>query len=197
MAKRGMEIEALHFESFPYTSERALEKVMTLAQEMCEFISRIHVHVISLTHIQEELRDNCKEDYFTILLRVFMMRLAERCAREYKCQALITGESLGQVASQTMEAMASENLRMVKPAYYEIALKRKYMSDPIAWDMLDLIFQHRTYDMAMYFTTLGFGNLFADAVKSTGDNFSSKYASASKSFDRKIATILRKLQNSR
>lgn len=106
MAKRGMEIEALHFESFPYTSERAREKVMQLAQEMCEFCSRIHVHVISLTHIQEELRDHCEEDYFTILLRIFMMRLAERCANEYKCQALITGESLGQVASQTLSAIA-------------------------------------------------------------------------------------------
>ena len=105
MAKRGMEIEALHFESFPYTSERAREKVMTLAQEMCEFCSKIHVHVISLTHIQEEIRDRCNEDYFTILLRIFMMRLAERCAREYKCGALITGESLGQVASQTLSAI--------------------------------------------------------------------------------------------
>ena len=105
MAKRGLEIEALHFESFPYTSERAKEKVMQLAQEMCEFCSKIHVHVISLTHIQEELRDNCQEDYFTILLRIFMMRLSERCAREYKCHALITGESLGQVASQTLKAI--------------------------------------------------------------------------------------------
>ncbi len=105
MAKRGMEIEALHFDSFPYTSERALEKVMTLAQEMCEFCSKIHVHVISLTHIQEEIRDKCNEDYFTLLLRIFMMRLSERCAREYKCGALITGESLGQVASQTLAAI--------------------------------------------------------------------------------------------
>ncbi len=105
MAKRGMDIEALHFESFPYTSERAREKVLTLAEEMCQFCSRLHVHIISLTHIQEELRDNCDEDYFTILLRIFMMRLAERCAREYKCHALITGESLGQVASQTLAAI--------------------------------------------------------------------------------------------
>ena len=105
MAKRGLEIEAVHFESFPYTSERAKEKVMTLAQEMCEFCSKIHVHVISLTHIQEQIRDNCKEDYFTVLLRIFMMRLAERCASSYKCGALITGESLGQVASQTLEAI--------------------------------------------------------------------------------------------
>ncbi len=105
MAKRGMEIEALHFDSFPYTSERAREKVMTLAEQMCEFCSRIHVHVISLTHIQEEIRDKCEEDYFTLLLRIFMMRLSERCAEEYKCSALITGESLGQVASQTLAAL--------------------------------------------------------------------------------------------
>jgi len=101
-----MDIEALHFDSFPYTSERALEKVLTLAQEMCEFCSRMHVHIISLTHIQEQIRDKCDEDYFTLLLRIFMMRLAERCAVEYKCGALITGESLGQVASQTLAAIA-------------------------------------------------------------------------------------------
>ena len=106
MAKRGMDIEALHFESFPYTSERAREKVMTLAQEMCEYCSRMYVHVISLTHIQEELRDRCEEEYFTLLLRVFMMRLAERCARSYHCGALVTGESLGQVASQTLAAIS-------------------------------------------------------------------------------------------
>ena len=105
MAKRGMEIEALHFESFPYTSERAKEKVMQLAQEMCEYCAKIHVHVISLTHVQEEIRDRCEEDYFTLILRIFMMRLAERCARAYKCGALITGESLGQVASQTLAAI--------------------------------------------------------------------------------------------
>ena len=105
MARRGMEIEAIHFDSFPYTSPRALEKVMTLAEEMCEFCSRIHVHVVSLTHIQEEIRDKCEEDYFTLLLRIFMMRLAEKCANEYKCKALITGESLGQVASQTLAAI--------------------------------------------------------------------------------------------
>lgn len=109
MAKRGVEIEALHFESFPYTSERAKEKVMQLASELCEYCTKIHVHVISLTHIQEELRDKCEEDYFTLLLRRFMMTLAERCARTYQCGALITGESLGQVASQTMEALNVTN----------------------------------------------------------------------------------------
>ncbi len=117
MAKRGMDIEALHFESFPYTSERAREKVMQLAEEMCEFCGRMHVHVISLTHIQEELRDRCEEDYFTILLRMFMMRLAERCAREYKCHALITGESLGQVASQTLAAIEVTDSAVNMPVF--------------------------------------------------------------------------------
>ncbi len=109
MAKRGVEIEALHFESFPYTGERAREKVFTLARELCEYCTRIPVHVISLTHIQEELRAHCEEDYFTLLLRRFMMHLAERCAARYGCRALITGESLGQVASQTMAAIAVTN----------------------------------------------------------------------------------------
>lgn len=117
MAKRGMEIEALHFDSFPYTSERAKEKVMQLAQEMCEFCSKIHVHTISLTHIQEEIRDKCEEDYFTLLLRVFMMRLAEKCAREYKCAGLITGESLGQVASQTLAALAVTDAQVNIPVF--------------------------------------------------------------------------------
>ena len=99
-------IEALHFESFPYTSERAREKVFTLAEQLCRYCSRIHIHVISLTRIQEELRRACSEEYFTLLLRRFMMKLAERCAKEYGCRALVTGESLGQVASQTMDALA-------------------------------------------------------------------------------------------
>ncbi len=117
MAKRGLEIEALHFESFPYTSERAREKVMTLAEELCAYTSRIHVHVISLTHIQEELRDKCEEDYFTLLLRIFMMTLAERCANQYKCGALVTGESLAQVASQTLCAIRVTDSVVTMPVF--------------------------------------------------------------------------------
>ena len=105
MAKRGMYVDALHFESFPYTSELAREKVFTLARELTEYTGRIRVHVISLTHIQEALRDNCDEDYFTLLLRRFMMELAVRVAKEYDIPAIITGESLGQVASQTLPAL--------------------------------------------------------------------------------------------
>ena len=105
MARRGVKIEALHFESFPYTSERAREKVLELARIMTGYTGPMTVHVISLTHIQEELRDNCDEAYFTLLLRRFMVRLANRAAARFRCQALCTGESLGQVASQTMAAL--------------------------------------------------------------------------------------------
>ena len=109
IAKRGVTLEALHFESFPYTSERAKEKVLELARLLCEYTTHIKVHVISLTHIQEELRRACNEDYFTILLRRYMMTLAERVARRNNCHALITGESLAQVASQTMKAIEETN----------------------------------------------------------------------------------------
>ncbi len=106
IAKRGLFIDALHFESFPYTSERAREKVLTLAKELCEFTGIMRVHIISLTEIQEALRDNCTEDYFTLLLRRCMMELANKVAAEGDYQCLVTGESLGQVASQTMAAIA-------------------------------------------------------------------------------------------
>ena len=105
MAKRGLHLDAVHFESFPYTSERAKEKVLQLARLMSVYSGNIYVHVISLTHIQEELKKHCDEEYFTLLLRRFMMRLAEKTANRNNCKALITGESLGQVASQTLAAL--------------------------------------------------------------------------------------------
>jgi thiamine biosynthesis protein ThiI len=117
MAKRGVVLEAIHFESFPYTSERAREKVLELAKILCEYSTHIKVHVISLTHVQEELMRNCNEDYFTLLLRRYMMALAERVARKYNCGALITGESLGQVASQTMRAIAVTDDAVNIPVY--------------------------------------------------------------------------------
>ena len=105
MAKRGLNLDAVHFESFPYTSERAKEKVLQLARLVSAYSGNIYVHVISLTHIQEELKRLCDEEYFTLLLRRFMMRLAEKVAVRNRCHALITGESLGQVASQTLAAL--------------------------------------------------------------------------------------------
>lgn len=117
MARRGLTIEALHFESFPYTSERAKEKVLQLARLMAVYTGNIHVHVISLTHIQEELRRACDEEYFTLLLRRFMMRLAQKTARRNKCGALITGESLGQVASQTLPAIQTTDAAVNMPIF--------------------------------------------------------------------------------
>lgn len=109
MAKRGVQLEAVHFESFPYTSERAKEKVLELAKELTAYTMRLRVHVVSLTKIQELLRDNCEEEYFTLMLRRYMMAISLRLAHDYDCEAIITGESLGQVASQTMKAINVTN----------------------------------------------------------------------------------------
>ena len=117
MAKRGVKIEAVHFESFPYTSERAREKVLELASILGEYAGEIKVHIVSLTHIQEELVKQCEEDYFTLLLRRYMMTLAERIAVERGCMALITGESLGQVASQTMQALGVTDNAVSMPVF--------------------------------------------------------------------------------
>ncbi|MBE6609535.1 MAG: tRNA 4-thiouridine(8) synthase ThiI [Ruminococcaceae bacterium] len=105
MAKRGAKIEAVHFESFPYTSDAAKEKVLQLAKLMSAYCGPTRVACISVTEIQERLRDTVDEQYFTLLLRRCMMRLAARLAKNRGCDALVTGESLGQVASQTMLAM--------------------------------------------------------------------------------------------
>ena len=105
IAKRGVQLEAVHFESFPYTSERAKEKVMELARIVAQYAGSFNLHVVSLTHIQEELVKNCEEDYFTLVLRRYMMAIADRLAHRHECGGLITGESLGQVASQTMQAL--------------------------------------------------------------------------------------------
>ncbi|MBE6552195.1 MAG: tRNA 4-thiouridine(8) synthase ThiI [Ruminococcaceae bacterium] len=107
MARRGMEIEALHFESYPYTSERAKEKVLELARLMCRYTDKMRVNIISLTEIQLAIKENCKEEYFTLILRRFMMRLAAKVCRRRSLPAIITGESLGQVASQTIGALCS------------------------------------------------------------------------------------------
>lgn len=105
MAKRGARIEAVHFESFPYTSDAAKEKVLQLAKLMSDYCGPMRVACVSVTEIQERLRDTVDEQYFTLLLRRCMMRLAARVAKNRGCDALVTGESLGQVASQTMLAM--------------------------------------------------------------------------------------------
>ena len=119
MAKRGMLIEAVHFHSYPYTSERAREKVEELASLVATYCGRFRMHVINLLPIQEQIVQNCPEEETTILVRRFMMRIAERLARETECGMLITGENLGQVASQTAEALvvtdASVSMPVMRP----------------------------------------------------------------------------------
>lgn len=104
-AKRGVHIIPVHFFSFPYTSELAKEKVLKLAEILSAYCGRLTVEIVPFTRIQEEIRAKCPEEYFTIIMRRFMMRIAQKIADYNGCKAIITGENLGQVASQTMEAM--------------------------------------------------------------------------------------------
>lgn len=105
MAKRGVLLEPVHFFSPPYTSEAAKEKVIELAHELTPWCGRMRLQIVPFTEIQEEIRRNCPEDFFTLIMRRFMMRLAQMCAEEIHAKSIITGECLGQVASQTMEAL--------------------------------------------------------------------------------------------
>jgi thiamine biosynthesis protein ThiI len=106
MARRGVELEMVHFVSPPYTSQQAQDKVLELARLLTAYCGRMIVHIVPFTEIQEEIRKNCPEEYFTLIMRRFMMRLAEAVAKKAGAKALITGESLGQVASQTMMALS-------------------------------------------------------------------------------------------
>lgn len=106
IAKRGTALEMVHFFSYPYTSNEAKEKVLDLARLLTPWCGRLTVHVVPFTAIQEELRRSCPQELFTLVMRRFMMRISERVAQRCGAKALVTGECLGQVASQTMEAMA-------------------------------------------------------------------------------------------
>lgn len=109
IAKRGMSIDCIHFHSYPYTNMQAREKVMELAKILSEYTCGTTVHIVKVTHIQEEIHKKCNGEYMVTLLRRFMMRIAEKIADSCGAQCLITGESLGQVASQTVEGMTSSN----------------------------------------------------------------------------------------
>jgi len=106
IAKRGVALEMVHFFSYPYTSPEAKEKVIELARLLTPYTGHLTIHVVPFTAIQEELRRSCPEELFTIIMRRFMMRISQRVAQRCGAKALVTGECLGQVASQTMEAMA-------------------------------------------------------------------------------------------
>lgn len=107
IAKRGVRLIPVHFFSFPYTSEQAKQKVIELAELLTAYCGRMTIEVVPFTHIQEEIREKCPEEYFTLIMRRFMMRIAQNIADANGAKAIVTGENLGQVASQTMEAMAS------------------------------------------------------------------------------------------
>lgn len=142
MAKRGMMIEAVHFHSFPYTSQRAREKVEELAALVATYCGRFRMHVINLLPIQEQIVQNCPEEETTILVRRFMMRIAEELAAGNGCNMLITGENLGQVASQTAEALvvtdASVKMPVMRPL---IGLDKT--------DIMDLAKDIGTYDKSI------------------------------------------------
>ena len=117
IAKRGVQISAVHFHSYPYTSDRAKEKVLDLARILSESCCGIRVHVIPFTKIQMEIHEKCPEEYTTLIMRRFMMRIAQRVAEKEHAEALITGESIGQVASQTMQALGTTDSVVSMPVF--------------------------------------------------------------------------------
>lgn len=117
MASRGMLLEAVYFHAFPYTSDRAKEKVLDLARILSNYSSQLKVHVVDFTETQVYLRDHCPSEMMTIVMRRMMMRIADALATKRRCHCLITGESLGQVASQTSEALMCTDVVSTKPVY--------------------------------------------------------------------------------
>ena len=134
--KRGMKLNCLHFHSFPYTGEAAKEKVIELTKKVGEYNGGINLFIVSFTHIQEEIHKHCPEEYMITIMRRFMMRIAERLARQQGDQAIITGESLGQVASQTIESITSSNSVVTIPVLRPL----------IAFDKIDIIEISRKID---------------------------------------------------
>lgn len=117
MSKRGLKLEAVHFHSYPYTSAQAKEKVIELAKEISEYCGEIKLHVVSFTEIQEQIHKNCDAEYMITIMRRIMMRIAERLCKENGLGAIVTGESLGQVASQTMQSMTVTNSVVTLPVF--------------------------------------------------------------------------------
>ncbi|MBE5770782.1 MAG: tRNA 4-thiouridine(8) synthase ThiI [Clostridiales bacterium] len=129
IAKRGVQLVAVHYHSFPYTSEFAKQKVLDLAKILSEYCCGLKVYVVPFTEIQMEIHEKCPEDYTTLIMRRYMMRIAEKIAEKEGSLALITGESVGQVASQTMEALASTNSVVSMPVFRPL----------IGFDKIDII----------------------------------------------------------
>ena len=117
VAKRGMELECIHFHSYPFTSEKSQEKVRDLAQILAKYCGRVRLHKVNMLEIQKSIGLNCKDEEMTIISRRFMMRIAERVAESRHCDALITGESIGQVASQTIQGLTCTNASVKMPVF--------------------------------------------------------------------------------
>ncbi|MBQ1907900.1 MAG: tRNA 4-thiouridine(8) synthase ThiI [Firmicutes bacterium] len=142
MSHRGMYIDAVHFHSFPYTSDRAYEKVKELASILAGYCGRIRMHSINLLPIQEQIVQHCPEEETTILVRRFMMKIAERVAREEESMMLITGESLGQVASQTAESLVVTDAAVSMPVMRPLIAMDKTQ-------IMDLAREIGTYDISI------------------------------------------------
>lgn len=117
VAKRGVDIEVIHYHSYPFTSERAKEKVQDLARILSKYCGKIRMHSVNILPIQKEINANCREEEMTIISRRFMMKIAERVARSRYCDALVTGESIGQVASQTIQGLNVTNSAVDIPVF--------------------------------------------------------------------------------
>lgn len=129
MAKRGVIVEAVHFHSYPFTSKRATEKVLKLAQKLTNYTYSIKVHSVNILEIYKAIQENCPDKHFTIIGRRFMTKIAERLAKENNCLSLITGENIAQVASQTMEGLNATNSAVNLPIFRPL----------LAFDKLDII----------------------------------------------------------
>lgn len=142
MAKRGVQISAIHFEAPPYTSERALMKVERLAKKMTDYCGQISFFCVPFTKIQEEIKDHCPEELFTIIMRRLMMEIAQRLAEDYELTALVTGESIGQVASQTMAAMVCTDAACRMPVFRPcIGMDKK--------EIIDISYKIGTFDISI------------------------------------------------
>ncbi len=142
MAKRGVELTAIHFASPPYTSELAHEKVVRLLRKVSEYAGRIKMVTVNFTQLQEDIRDCCKEDLGTVILRRFMLKAAEKIALDEGCSALITGESLGQVASQTIQAIACTDAAVSIPVFRPLIGMDKS-------EIVKLAYKIDTYDISI------------------------------------------------
>ena len=143
MAKRGMKLDAIHFHSFPYTSLQAKQKVIDLANIISNYIGEFNLYIVSFTKIQEAIHKNCKDNYMITIMRRIMMRICEKLSNKNKYQAIITGENLAQVASQTVESMTSTE---------EVLSKTPIFRPLIAFDkteIIDLAKKFKTYDLSI------------------------------------------------